>query len=653
MIAAVLTGVLGVDCGAQDSTESMSLGHDAGEPQLGNKKWALLIGIDEYQDPDINTLRGALNDLAAMENVLIRKFGFDPNNVLTLRNEKATRAGIRAAFRTHLSDKAGPNDVVVFYYSGHGSQVLDEPNGDESDGDGRDETIVPYDSSNSGDKDITDDEISKLLRELSARTENVTFVFDSCNSGTTSRSAGLSRRIDRDLPSRRTRGTEVKESGMKDDGASYALIAAAQAEELAFEHEADNGVVYGALTYFLTEALDRAPAGATYLDVMDVVRQDVSSLYKQQHPQLEGTNADKLVFGDARVLQESYVGVSRSQTSRDVVLDAGQIHGMTKGSVFEIYPPGARTFAPPETLLSRATITDVLARTSKALLETETAIPPGSRAVEREHSFGCRQLWVRYEKANHSALLRDTRDELAKYNFIRAAGDGERYHLLLEHVGNEIRIEAADSGVVDRLDATDAQVQKNVVDQVSKWAKWYNVLSIRNPSPSPRVGIRLTVAAETAQGQTRSFEYVGTPDAVLEEGERIVATIESRSTNDLYLHVLDLETDGTVSIVTPQEGRNVLLEKGKSVTLKLKTTIPEGHDSITDVLKVFATVANVEFGFLQQSPFVQGESRDLRGSGDPVEELVACAALGAPSPGVLVPLDRWATAERVVHVKRK
>jgi hypothetical protein len=117
----------------------------AAQAGAGPNKLALLVGINQYEDPDIRALRGALNDVDAVKDVLIGKFGFDEKNVLSLRNEQAKGDSIRAAFRTHLIDGVkGKQDVVVFYYSGHGSQVLDEPDGDESDG--LDETLVPYDS---------------------------------------------------------------------------------------------------------------------------------------------------------------------------------------------------------------------------------------------------------------------------------------------------------------------------------------------------------------------------------------------------------------------------------------------------------------------------------------------------------------------------
>jgi hypothetical protein len=123
-----------------------------------------------------------------MKTLLTSKFEFPPANVLVLTDEKATHAGIVAAFKKHLIANTQRGDIVVFHYSGHGSQMKDV-SGDELDG--LDETIVPHDSRDPAGKvfDISDDEINSLLQELSKKTQNITFIFDSCNSGTVTRGA--------------------------------------------------------------------------------------------------------------------------------------------------------------------------------------------------------------------------------------------------------------------------------------------------------------------------------------------------------------------------------------------------------------------------------------------------------------------------------
>lgn len=158
-------------------------------------KLALLIGIDTYKSPEVRQLRGAVNDIRLMREVLVGKFGVPPANITMLENEQATHKAIVAAIKDHLIAKAKKGDVVVVHFSGHGSQMTDS-SGDEVDQ--LDETLVPYDSRTEGIFDISDDEINGLLKQLTDKTKNVTFIFDSCHSGAASRGGNAVRQIETD-----------------------------------------------------------------------------------------------------------------------------------------------------------------------------------------------------------------------------------------------------------------------------------------------------------------------------------------------------------------------------------------------------------------------------------------------------------------------
>ena len=111
----------------------------------GRGKWALLVGIDRY--PGFGSevqLEGCVNDVQILRDALIRRFGFTEERMTVLLNERATRDGILEAMED-LVRKVGEDDVVVFHYSGHGSQKV-EPEGEEDEPDGWDETLVPFDS---------------------------------------------------------------------------------------------------------------------------------------------------------------------------------------------------------------------------------------------------------------------------------------------------------------------------------------------------------------------------------------------------------------------------------------------------------------------------------------------------------------------------
>ncbi|MCC6781069.1 MAG: trypsin-like serine protease [Hyphomicrobiales bacterium] len=149
---------------------------------------ALLVGIDRYQNPAIN-LNGSLTDVRNMRRLLTETYGYKPEQIVTLLDEKATRAEILRAFDEWLIGESRPGARVFFYMSGHGSQVPDL-NRDEPDG--LDETIVPYDvkiEARNGRtvvlNQIIDDEIESRLKRISDR--KITVVIDSCHSGSNTR----------------------------------------------------------------------------------------------------------------------------------------------------------------------------------------------------------------------------------------------------------------------------------------------------------------------------------------------------------------------------------------------------------------------------------------------------------------------------------
>ena len=89
--------------------------------QSTSRKLALLVGIDRY--PHQDDLAGCNTDLELQRELLIHRFGFNPQDIMVLSDRQATRANIETAFIEHLSQQAKPDDVVVFHFSGYGNQI--------------------------------------------------------------------------------------------------------------------------------------------------------------------------------------------------------------------------------------------------------------------------------------------------------------------------------------------------------------------------------------------------------------------------------------------------------------------------------------------------------------------------------------------------
>lgn len=84
----------------------------------GGKYYALIIGVSEYRDPVITDLDGLpTHDAETLANILTRRYTFDKENVLLMRNP--TRTDILRAF-DHLSNTITPADNLLIFYAGHG-----------------------------------------------------------------------------------------------------------------------------------------------------------------------------------------------------------------------------------------------------------------------------------------------------------------------------------------------------------------------------------------------------------------------------------------------------------------------------------------------------------------------------------------------------
>jgi uncharacterized caspase-like protein len=142
-------------------------------------KKALLVGINRYKIPGAD-LRGCVNDVKNMRAVLTRYFGFAGKDITTLTDFAATTKAMRGAI-AKLVQGAKKGDVLLFHYSGHGSNVPDK-NGDEADH--RDEILCPTDLDW---KDpLLDDWLRSTFDKLPAGA-SLTVVMDCCHSGSNTR----------------------------------------------------------------------------------------------------------------------------------------------------------------------------------------------------------------------------------------------------------------------------------------------------------------------------------------------------------------------------------------------------------------------------------------------------------------------------------
>lgn len=85
-----------------------------------DKRWAVVIGVGDYESEDIPDLEFAPADARAVKEFLESDAAGPFDDVLYLENERATGSAMREALFVFLQE-ADWDDLVVIYYAGHGA----------------------------------------------------------------------------------------------------------------------------------------------------------------------------------------------------------------------------------------------------------------------------------------------------------------------------------------------------------------------------------------------------------------------------------------------------------------------------------------------------------------------------------------------------
>jgi len=299
-------------------------------------------------------LDGAVNDATLIYQILKDRFDFLPEDIVFLKNQDATRDAILREFQIHLVNAASPNDISLFYFAGHGSQVQnlasDEP-------DQLDETIVPA-NSYAGVPDIRDKEMARLYRAALRKGVRLTVILDSCHSGGMARGGwnvtGKTRNL---LPGSRPVNDPPDRdpvTGMKlPDATSMGMLFLAAArkdqpagETTVMERSADGTekeVAHGAFTAALVRVLESSIANQSIEQICDRVQAMLASEGRMQLPICAGNERDSRgLLGQSLGLVQSITLTVERVTHEGVVrLLGGSALGLAAGCIL------TRTSGPP------------------------------------------------------------------------------------------------------------------------------------------------------------------------------------------------------------------------------------------------------------------------------------------------------------------
>jgi hypothetical protein len=432
--------------------------------------------------------------------------------------------------------------------------------------------------------------------------------------------------------------------GISGTGFKYALISAAREQQVAFEHPHEQGR-NGALTYFLCRALrsTQSTERLTYRALMDAVGSAVNAHHPNQNPQLEGTALDQVVFGDTTALSNPYF-LANPYAPGKIKIDGGLVHGLTSGSRFDVYAPGTRVFAAPAKPIARASLAEVTPFDSSANIGNKQQIPQGSRAVERAHKYSHR-MSVYLSGPEGSPQMPEIRKALTDLRHVQVVNDATRCQMQVRWQSGKILTLTPDGYTLSPpVTAASSGAAQDIVRQVNGWAKWFNVLRINNGNNGPPVKFEIA-------GQGSILARFRGVDLVLSDGEPVTLTIQNISQQDLYVSVADLSTDGSIAPVYPRNaGAAELVQKGGTITFRLRARVPEKRTFVKDTLKVFASSKPVDI-----TPLLQpGIRSEVRAPDEPsaLSELLA-ASEGGTRGFDADDLSEWTTVQRTVFIRKR
>ncbi|HET9212260.1 MAG TPA: caspase family protein [Thermoanaerobaculia bacterium] len=319
---------------------------------------AVLIGIDDYTQ---RPLWGCVNDIDQIERILLDRLKVPAGRITRfaapragaastsrLPSRRPTRDELRS-FLDSLAEEVGPDDAVFLYYSGHGSRVTAEVNGQRISR----EALVPVDCWNDDDPQrhrlLYDYELNGLLARIAGKAGDLTVVLDCCHSASVDRGEG-ERQVEisetQQLPPQALPGGGLAKdaSGMASAAAAHMLVAACRANESAYEAKPDKdwprqqGAFSRTLVQIL-DALDQPLESLRWWDIAIALTDRLKALADANRPQspMIAGHEGRRVFGGPWARRD--LGYALSQNGESFRIGAGTLTGLSEGAEVAVYGP--------------------------------------------------------------------------------------------------------------------------------------------------------------------------------------------------------------------------------------------------------------------------------------------------------------------------
>ena len=271
-------------------------------------KWALLVGVNEYENPDITPLRYAVGDVKAVAQDLSSRVGFPSANVVVMTSDaqgNASPTNVNVLKRLDfLSRHVKPGDTFLFYFSGHGFI---------RGGDQHFLATVNADPQTIGTLQVTSLPMAVLRDQISRiHASSVVFIIDACRSDPEADKGGGDNKMTPDFK----KDLKVVVASSNGGLAGTALLFACGEHERSYEEPAWK---HGVFTHYLLEGLDTGRAAdsrgeLTMASLAQYVQGKVGAWSddndKEQHPDLEQQGAAQIVLADRFVAPATQVVIA-------------------------------------------------------------------------------------------------------------------------------------------------------------------------------------------------------------------------------------------------------------------------------------------------------------------------------------------------------
>ena len=572
---------------------------------------ALMVGVGAYQNPDAwSPLDGPPKDVARLKKTLQDRFGTPEERLTVLPEESATRDNIQAALQK-LVDDAQPGETVIFYYAGHGfaTENRQPPAGAvyekyDPEDDGLDECLVAVDatkpdSPDFAEKVVRDDFFEAVLEKAVKKVRpggdgpgSVIFMFDSCHSGTISRSAKALGKVERTnlkyrsapKPPKQNNPAILEASRHGAGSKGWVVLSACGPRQTAKEDPSHGGDFTNALVTALEDP--RLGPDSTYHDLMRLI--SATPYFYDQNPVSEG-DRDLVLFGGKAKPREASISVVQVRGNQ-VVLDRGQLLGLTPGTKIGLYKVGTKSAKETGNLLTEAVVQEAGTDLYRATAQVEGGKPEDLRVAVGwvlEQNFGKVELPI-YFDPEAEALSELTDDPIVK-----KVSRGSDAAVLAWNEGGKLRLERATGGTIMEPTSEPAMIRRALRGEARRV---YLTRMVNQPQ-----SLKVEMTPGSFSGSISSFQPGSAqPDSdglyTFGAGEEALLKITNESSMPLYISILNFAPDGSVKVFYPYGTEmKKQIAPGQSLAVDVAFDGGEGREGF----KVLGTSEEVDLLFLE------------------------------------------------------